>query len=140
MSGIISLNANGLRRFGKSLRNAGPETVGVMNAGLLRVAEEGATAARAEASWSTRIPGSIRAGGTRGRVWVRAGGARAPHAPAYEHHGQPGKVRHPVFGQWLPNVPYADARPFLTAPVILAADKNGESIAKAIADLVERMP
>lgn len=54
------------------------------------------------ASWSTRIPGStkIKTGFTARFAGVRIETDRnvSPHARPYEHAGQPGMYRHPVYG------------------------------------------
>ncbi|MEV0149106.1 MULTISPECIES: HK97 gp10 family phage protein [unclassified Nonomuraea] len=72
--------------------------------------------ARADASWSTRIPGAIRLSVSFSRrrpgVALVVNKARAPHARAYENLGTPGAFRHPVFGnrrRWVRQ----QARPFL---------------------------
>lgn len=69
---------------------------------LKRAGEGAATAARAHASWSTRIPGAIRVavryGQQRPGVTLRVSAGRAPHARAFEGLGRPGVIRHPLFG------------------------------------------
>ena len=74
--------------------------------------EEVANEARMLASWSTRIPGSVRLIARGLNSAVKAGGSAAPHAKPYEHSGVAGTFRHPVFGNrenWVPQ----KARPFL---------------------------
>jgi hypothetical protein len=72
--------------------------------------------AMVNASWSSRIPGTIRVVTSfrvnREGITVRAGGSAAPHARPYEHLGEPGAFRHPVYGNrevWVSQT----ARPFL---------------------------
>lgn len=72
--------------------------------------------ATVNASWSSRIPGTIRVSTSfrlnREGVEVRAGGPSAPHARPYENLGDPGIFRHPVYGNrevWVSQT----ARPFL---------------------------
>jgi hypothetical protein len=71
--------------------------------------------AQVNASWSSRIPGTIRVVTSfrvnREGITVRAGGASAPHARPYENLGDPGAFRHPVHGNdwWVSQT----ARPFL---------------------------
>jgi len=59
---------------------------------------------RDAASWSSRIPGSTRiaTGFTSRFTGVRIETDRrvSPHARPYEHGGQPGVFRHPVFGRY----------------------------------------
>ncbi len=88
-----------------------------MNVAIRAGAEIVAEEARVMSSWSSRIPRSIRVTGAGTRVTVKAGGARAPHAPAFEHHGSPGAFRHPVYGNravWVSQ----RARPFLLPAAI----------------------
>lgn len=75
-----------------------------------------ATEAMVNASWSSRIPGTIRVVTSfrlnREGISVKAGGSSAPHARPYEHLGEPGAFRHPVYGNrevWVSQM----ARPFL---------------------------
>ncbi len=75
-----------------------------------------ATEAKVNASWSSRIPGTINVVTSfrlnREGVTVKAGGAGAPHARPYENLGEPGTFRHPVYGNrevWVTQA----ARPFL---------------------------
>jgi len=72
--------------------------------------------ARQRASWSSRIPATVRVEGTfradREGVVIRAGGGNAPHARPYEGLTSGGTTfRHPVFGNdwWVSQA----ARPFL---------------------------
>ncbi len=73
--------------------------------------------AKALSSWSSRIPGSIRVAAAGDTVVVVAGGARAPHAPVFEHGGHPGTFQHPVFGR--PPYVSQNARPVLTPSLIV---------------------
>jgi hypothetical protein len=93
------------------------------------------TQARANASFSDRIPGSIRATSTSGKanvsVKVVAGGAKAPEAAAFEHQGTPGTFRHPVFGTntWVSQA----AHPFLFP----ALTSQAEDIASAVEEAID---
>ena len=68
---------------------------------LLEAGEVVATEARGLASWSSRIPGTIRVTVSfrlmREEVTVRAGNAGTPHARLFEDIKGKGKFRHPVF-------------------------------------------
>ncbi|MBO4272385.1 HK97 gp10 family phage protein [Microbispora triticiradicis] len=95
---------------------------------LRRVTEPVAAQARANASWSTRIPGAIRVTTSFTRktagVAITVSGRKAPHARSYEHLGRPGSFRHPVFGnrdRWVSQA----ARPFLFSAV---AGADGELV------------
>src|SRR5205823_404901 len=91
--------------------------------------------ARRLASWSSRIPASIRVDGAGTTVFVRAGGANAPHASVFEHGGKPGVFHHPVFG----HRPYVaqTARPFL-APASISGEATTERVAEHETDRVLR--
>lgn len=97
--------------------------------------------ARVNASWSTRIPQATK---VRTSFTLRNPGVsvvvdrkKAPHARPFEHGGEPGQFRHPVFQTfggkrrtpWVPQ----PARPFL-AP---AAEAKGDEAARRVADAVD---
>ena len=92
--------------------------------------------ARANASWSTRIPAATRLSIRFTRnpgVDVITDGRRAPHAHVYENEGRPGRKSHPLFGNrdhWF----RFQARPYL-AP---AMDAEAPHAAAAMADALER--
>lgn len=94
-----------------------------------QAAELIAAQARANASWSSRIPGAISTSvrfSSRGGAVVRVSSAAAPHARPYEGIGNPGSTfRHPVYGNdwWVEQA----ERPFL----IPARQAKGEA-AKAL--------
>lgn len=89
---------------------------------------------KANASWSSRIPGATTtkvALGKRPGIRINVNSKLAPHARPFEHGGQSGFFRHVVFGNrrvWV----VQRARPFLYGPV--AADAS--SLAQQIADVV----
>ncbi|MEV7804989.1 HK97 gp10 family phage protein [Microbispora sp. NPDC088329] len=83
---------------------------------LSRVAKPVLAEVRANASWSTRIPGATRISSSFSRrsagVAITVSGRKAPHARPLENLGRPGSFRHPVFGdrqRWVSQA----ARPFL---------------------------
>lgn len=103
---------------------------------VLKRAGEGAAAqARANASWSTRIPGAIRVqvryGRVRTGVLVRVAARLAPHARAYEGLGVPGSFRHPLFGDWDRAVSQA-RRPYAWPAVVATRDETGRQIAGVV--------
>ncbi len=123
------------RDLGKLVKNLEKTTPGIrksVNVAIRSGAELVAVEARLMSSWSSRIPGSVRVAGAGTRVLVKAGGAKAPHAAAYEHHGQPGAFRHPVYGNravWVSQ----KARPFL----LPAALKNMPKVRDLAAEGVD---
>ena len=127
----------GLRATTKAIKHAqaleGPTALGADPAGDLgkRLKEAGeliAGIARGNASFSSRIPGSIKVGGGRSGVVVRAGSTKAPHAYAFEL----GK-RHPLFGNrnfWYPT----DHIAFLEDAATAGAEAAAEIVARVIDD------
>lgn len=92
-------------------------------------------AAKANASWSTRIPGALRIAVRFGRrtsgVALVASAKRAPHARAYEGLGKQGNFRHPVHGhegRWVTQRRRPFARP--------AVQQQRDEVRKAINDVV----
>ena len=93
---------------------------------------------RANASWSSRIPGAITAtvryGGRSTGVLIRVNSAKAPHARPYEDVTGRGEVRHPVWGVWRPGVKYAKSRPFIAPAIRSAQPRVRAGIERAISD------
>jgi len=109
------IDVSELKTLGKVLRKAAPAVARDFGKGLLAYGELVAVDAKQNASWSSRIPGTIKARRRAQSVTVMAGGSSAPHAPAYENKGRGGSFRHPVFrtdvnpDTWVQE----SARPFL---------------------------
>lgn len=119
---MLSVNATGLAKLGKQLRHSHPAVYRELHRAVLAEARKVAEIAKRNSSWSSRIPGTIKASAVGvSTAKVRAGGgtgSAAPHAKAYEHAGREGTFRHPVFADpekgrsewtWVSQ----DARPFL---------------------------
>jgi hypothetical protein len=112
--GSMSIDTTELKLFAKVVRSASPAASRHMREKLREIGEIVADRARSKASWSTRIPGSIKVRTTGVKLSVVAGGDAAPHARVYEMGSQRNRsmVRHPVFGNrqvWAQN----PTRPFL---------------------------
>lgn len=107
----VHVNPRDWAKFLADLKRFEPETRKELNRELKKLGATMVTAAKTNASWSTRIPGATRLGVTRKGVRLVTSGRRAPHARPYE--GFSGaSFRHPVFGDrsnWVSQ----DARPFL---------------------------
>jgi hypothetical protein len=91
--------------------------------------------AKRRASWSTRIPGTVKASAQgMNTAVVKAGGASAPHAAAFEHAGKEGPFRHPVHGHdvWVSQ----DAHPFLHPAAIARLDTTVEALGTAVSTAV----
>lgn len=125
---------NDLRKIGDGVgRNLGKE--------FKRAAGPVAQQARANASWSSRIPGAISVGVSSSRRFpgaqIKVSKDKAPHARLFEYPGRGGAFRHPVYGNrevWVDQ----RGRPFIRPAVrakggefVKAADRAVDSAAKA---------
>lgn len=99
-----------------------------------------AAQARINASWSTRIPPATKVSTSftlrRPGVSVTVNRKLAPHARPFEHGGDPGEFRHPVFQTFgtrrrTPWVPQR-ARPFLEPALRARGDEAGRRITDAV--------
>lgn len=116
---VLRANTSQLRRLGAELRAVDPEVYKRSRSAIREVARDVAADAKNKASWSTRIPETVRVSSqSLNTAVVRAGGPKAPHARPYEHAGRHGNFRHPVHGSpmktrsewaWVTE----SARPFL---------------------------
>jgi hypothetical protein len=112
---------NDLRKIGDGVgRNLGKE--------FKKAAGPVAAQAKANAAWSTRIPGAITVGVSSSRRFpgaqIKVSKTKAPHARLFEFPGRGGSFRHPVFGNrevWVDQ----KGRPFIR-PAVRA--KRGEFI------------
>lgn len=138
---FLKVEATGLRQLGRELRAMRPEIYRTVQKALRAAGEEMAEDARERASWSTRIPGTIKVSASGiDSIVLKAGGGKnstAPHAAAYEHAGAEGTFRHPVHGDptltrdewtWVRE----EARPFLLPAVM----ENLDGAANLVADTV----
>lgn len=115
----FSIDTSEMQKCARDLAEAGAMLHEVVPVAVKAGAETTAMSARALSSWSSRIPGSIRVAAAGDTAVVKAGGASAPHASVFEHHGAPGTFQHPVYGHqpWVPQ----QARPFLAPSAIVGA-------------------
>lgn len=102
---------------------------------LKRAAEHVRVRAASNFSWSTRIPATLKVTASDRSAKVKAGGKNAPHAAAFEHHGQEGMFRHPVFARgdragwtWVNQ----SSRPGLVPALRSEADKVLDEVVKGI--------
>jgi hypothetical protein len=134
------IDTSQLKEFGKRLRATSPAVAKVLRLRLHEVGDVVAEAAREEASFSTRIPGSIKVRVSGFGVKIvgnaTATGAApegtAPDAAPLENKGQSGSFRHPVFGDrenWVDQ----KAHPFL-APASERTKVQVEEMALSIID------
>lgn len=105
-----------LAQIAKDMRALPEETRKALRPKLRKAGQMVQREAQVNASWSSRIPGTIKVvtsfRADREGVTVRAGGATAPHARPYEGLSARGSTfRHPVYGNdWWVASP---TRPFL---------------------------
>lgn len=127
---FVGVQANGLTKLVKDMEAITPKILAETVESLRMAGELIANTARTEASWSQRIPGTIRVTGATPRtITIKAGGADAPHAYTFEApDGKP--VRHPTYGHnpWVEQMP----RPFLRPAVESHTDEIAELIVLAI--------
>lgn len=132
------LGAAGAGELGRALRALPADVRRELRPALARAGRVVRDQAAANASWSTRIPGSlfVSTSATVGRsaVTVSASKATAPHARPYEGIAGTRSFRHPVFGGrvWVTQA----CRPFL-APAVVSEQARvvaelGDAVGKAI--------
>lgn len=99
-SGVgIAADTSGLARLARDLRRASPEAWKAYRVAVRVAAEPVLADARSRASFSSRIPDSMRIRVmSTGNVKIVAGGDAAPDAAPIENRGK-GFVRHPTFGR-----------------------------------------
>ena len=111
------------RKLQRDLKDLGPAIRKDFNNEIKVHAQNIMSDAKANASWSSRIPGSLSISVTASRVGVKANRRKAPHARAMEGVRRAGfgtvrEFRHPVYGNqniWVSQ----PTKPFL-APAIRA--------------------
>jgi bacteriophage HK97-gp10 putative tail-component len=137
-SGIsIYADTKQLSVLARNLRIAAPEAWKACRVSLRAAGNVVASDARSRASYSSRIPASIKVRTTAGgNVKVVAGGPQAEDAAPLENKGRAGTFRHPVFGTdtWVEQ----KAQPFL-APALAAHESEvAQMIEDAVTAAVER--
>jgi len=110
--------------------------------GLREAGEAALNQARANASWSSRIPGAmslrVYTSGPRTGVSLRVDSSKAPHARPYEGIGGRGdSFRHPVFGgdAWVSQ----SIRPFLAPAAAKVRAQVMAAAEQAIANAARRL-
>lgn len=127
----VSLEYGELRALVRELGVMTPVVRRELRTGFREVGRGAADAAKADASWSSRIPKAISVrpltGARTAGVYLRVNSARAPHARPYEGIGGQATFRHPVFGRnrWVAEA----TRPYLT-PAVQHARPDAEKAAK----------
>jgi hypothetical protein len=129
-----------LRALARDLARVAPEAAKGLQKGMASAGQVIAANAKQRASYSKRIPGSIKVRVARGNVKVSAGGEAAPNAAPIENRGK-GFIRHPIYltydqahsgddaykGRWTEK----NSHPAFLAP---ALDATAVEVAELIAD------
>lgn len=134
----LSVDVSGLAQLTRDVNRIGDTALKTeVRTGLRKAGNVVATAARANASWSKRIPKTVKVSVTRRGVSVHAGGDGAPHAVVFEGRVDGGNRRHPVFAQgdrsgwtWAEQ----QAKPFMRP----ALNDNVDRVAEVVADSLEK--
>lgn len=124
-------------KFQRDLKNFEPETRKELNKKLKSLGGDMVASAKANASWSSRIPGAIRMSVGIRAVKLVTSTRRAPHARPYEGISQGATFRHPVFGNrsnWVEQ----SARPFLLPAVEEHREAFYEAAGAAIDEAAEQ--
>jgi len=133
---VLGVDVGGLKTLSKTLKAAEGNLSKNFKAAMRKVGQMVADDAKSRANWSQRIPGSIKVTvtGNGSRVAVKAGGPRAPHAPAYEGLGGKSTFRHPVFTRKVWTV--EKTRPFMVPALQKNLDRAVEMVADAIDNIL----
>lgn len=135
---MIEIDGEGFREFQRDLRKLDRQLANSLNRELRNVLRSKLLpAAKANASWSSRIPGAIKPQVTQKHVALRVNAKQAPHGRPYEglQNGlrSRGKFRHPVFGNravWVSQ----PTRPFLAPAFRANEDEAVKAVREAVAD------
>lgn len=121
----------------RELRGMSKEVRKETRPAIRKAAEPMVAQARANASWSSRIPKAIRLSNTRRGVTIRVNKATAPHARPYEGIRGGSTFRHPVHGnrdRWVSQA----TRPFLDPAVKQHRGKVRAALVKVVYDAARR--
>lgn len=129
--------ADQLRQAAADLRAMSTEVRREVRPALKKAAEPMVAQAKANASWSTRIPRAIRLAVIKRGVEIRVSAKRAPHARPYEGISGNAQFRHPVHGRrdrWVSQA----TRPFLDSAVKAHRNKIRPSLFKIVEEAAQR--
>lgn len=122
MADTFGIDARSWSEFVRAVRRADKDAQRLLIKSIKKGVDGIVGLVKSEAGFSNRIPASVHASVTAKGVSIKAGGSRAPHAAAFEHGGQGGEFRHPVFGHrdvWVAQA----AHPFLQTTVFANESK-----------------
>lgn len=129
--------ANELRRAAADLRGFSTQVRREIRPAVKRAGEPMVAAARANASWSTRIPKAIKMRTLKSGIEIRVSRKQAPHARPYEGIAGGSTFRHPVYGnrnRWVTQA----TRPFLEPAVKQHMPKVRRELAAMLDDAARR--
>jgi hypothetical protein len=138
---IITIDGSEIRAFADQLRDAPGELRPALRRETRSVAKDVEGDIKANASWSSRIPGAVRTtvgfGPRSSGVMIRVDAGKAPHARPLEFGNKPGFNRHPVFTYdvWVDQ----PIRPFFFRAVTPAMPKLVAGVQGVIDDVFARL-
>ena len=147
---MLNADASSLRKMAKALRAAQAGMYRETQKSLRAVGQVVAERAKRNASWSSRIPATVkvRSAGVNAVIVSAGNKDTAPHAKAIEHAGDPGMFRHPLNypnqdpggGKNGRGANWADqqARPFLHPAAMEDLQGSAEAVGAALTVQVEK--
>lgn len=123
-----------IRQAADDLRNMSTEVRRSLRPTLERAAQPILAQAKANASWSSRIPGAIRLSTLKRGVEIRVSAKKAPHARPLEGIRGNRAFRHPVMGDrsvWVSQ----ETRPFLQP----AARAHGRQVTEKVVQMIDQV-
>ena len=128
----FEIDGEAFKVFQRELRKVEPALAKELNKELRAVVKEHVVPeAKANAGWSSRIPGAIKPQVTTKQIGVRVAAKQAPHGRPFEGLRGGSSFRHPVFGNrnvWVNQ----GTRPFLAPAVDANQEKAAQAALKAI--------
>lgn len=126
LTGGGGLDTRDFSRFAKALRRQAPDMAVTLRKELRAAGEIVAADARARASFSSKIPASIKTRVSGATISIVAGSKKAADAAPYENEGKQGDFRHPLFGNravWISQKAHPFLHPALEAgrPAVMDA-------------------
>lgn len=129
-----TIDTGSIDKLARTIKQASPAVAKTLTKELKLARDAVAAEARSRASFSTKIPATIKGSGTGATLKVSAGGAAAPNAAPLENRGKQGTFRHPVFGTdtWVNQQAHPFLTPALAAQREILAARIDAAIDKAI--------
>lgn len=137
----VQVQFPGYGRFMADLALLSPEIRKETRAELRKIMEDVGDTARSKASWSSRIPGAIKASVGTKNLGLTVRAADAPHAKAYEglaSGGSRSSFRHPVYGNrnvWVTQ----STRPFAMPALAEREDEALRRVEDALESAARRL-